>query len=799
MDMSLRPLCEKHRVLLISAALVVLTSAAYETLRRNDFVKFDDPEYITENLRLQSGITMDSVTWALKSGEAANWHPLTWISHMLDVRLFGLNAVGHHLHSLSLHILSTLLLFWLLRSMTGAVWRSAFVAMAFGIHPVHVESVAWAAERKDVLCGVFWMLTIAAYVSYARRGGIFRYTLVLLCFALGLMAKPMIVTLPIVLLVLDFWPIGRLSFAANHKATPDAGRPASLFRLVLEKSPLFLLTLASCVITFLVQKNGGAVAGFDVTLLDRLANTFVSYGRYIGKMALPTKLAVIYPLPPEGWPMWKPLLSAVILIAISIFVLRSARKRPYLLVGWIWYFVTLVPVIGLVQVGSQAMADRYTYLPSIGIFIMVAWGVAELAAKWPHREPVLGVLSGLVCILMIVGTRMQVSHWQNGATLYAHALAVTENNYALHSCLGTVLEGEGKLDEAEHEYRETIRMCPTFVDAYLCLGQISELRGKYSDAIQSYQQAGQINPADFRPVFKVGEAKAKQGLLDEAINCYRRTIQMSPGFAKAHIALGQAFAVQGKYEDAMQSYSEAMRLDPTDPKLYYRIGAVKAQQGSYPQAEEYFRRSIQMNAGLMEAYVGLGVVLQKQNRTDEAIAQFRTALKIKPNDSELWSNLGDCLQGQGKLQDALDAYNQSLKLKPDEASTYCKLGEVAKQQGQVKLAVAQQRKALEIKSDFVPSLNNLAWILATSKDSEIRNPSEAVQFAQKACEATSSKDQNCLDTLAAAYASAGQFDKAAETAQKAIDLAQAAKDNDSVQDISKKLKLYQAKQPYLEP
>ncbi len=795
--------CERHRIPLLAAALIVLTCAAFEGLRRNEFVKFDDPEYITENTHIQGGLTLDSVVWAFKSGDAANWHPLTWISHMVDIQLFGLNPVGHHLHSLALHVIATVLLFRVLQSMTGAVWRSAFVALAFGVHPAHVESVAWGAERKDVLCAVFWMLTLAAYLSYARRGGIVRYVWVVVCFALGLMAKPMIITLPLVLLALDLWPLGRWSRDVGGKAGPQTElrtcRPVSPSRLILEKVPLFVLMLPSGVVTLLAQQSGGAVAGLDVPIPFRLANAVLSYGRYLGKLAWPTHLAVIYPLPLEGWPFWMPLVSALILIVISALVVRGARRRPYLLVGWIWYVVTLVPVIGLVQVGSQAMADRYTYLPSIGVLIMAAWGAAELSARRPHRTIVGVVVGGVLGVLMVAGTHVQASCWRDSVALYGHSLAATHDNYPLHCYLGTVLEDQGKLDEAEQQYRESMRICPSFPEASLCLGQILERKRQYAPALECYERVRRLNPDDYRVPFRIGEAQAGMGALADAAASYRQSIALNPDFAKAFVALGQTLAAQQKYDEAMKTYEQALRLDPTDPGLCYRIGAVLAQQGAPDKAVEYLRRSIRMNPNLVEAYLTLGIVLQRQGRTDDAIAQFRAVVEIKPDNGDAWSDLGDCLQGQGKLAEAFEAYTQSVKVKPNVAATYSKLGELLKSQGRVQEAVAQHRQALQIDPNFAPALNNLAWIWATNKDAGIRNPTGAVQCGEKACRLTENKDQDCLDTLAAAYAAAGQFDKAVETARKGIAVAQAAKDNASAQDIAAKLKLYQARQPYVEP
>jgi protein O-mannosyl-transferase len=815
--MSLASSFERHRILFLSVALAVLTSAAFEGLRRYDFVKCDDPECITENARVQVGLTSESIAWAFTSGQDGSWQPLTWISHMLDVQFFGLRAAGHHLHSLALHILTTLLLFWVLRSMTGLVWPSAFVAMVFGIHPVHVESVAWIAERKDVLGAAFWMLTLAAYVSYARRGGVILYVLSIACFALGLMAKSAIATLPIILLALDFWPLRRLAQSPGGRAGADkaakktgrisaspliaagvVGRPASLSLLIVEKLPLFALAAASCTVTFFMQQDW-MMTGMNVPVLSRLGNALVSYARYLGKMALPTHLSVVYPLPPAGWPVWMLLASAALLIGITVFVLYGARKRPYLLVGWIWYVVALVPVIGLVQIGGQAMADRHTYLPSIGIFIMVAWGAAELASKRPSLNTAGAVLAGLLGILMVAGTHVQASHWKDSAALYAHALAVTRDNYELHCWLGAVQEDRGRLDDAEAEYRRSLHICPTYLDASLCLGQVLQLKGKFLEAVEVYNQARQLNPSDFRVPLKIGEAKLGLNAWADAEASFNESLRMNPGFAKTYLALGQALAVQKKYKEAMDAYAKAMRLDPSDPGLYYRLGVVWAQQGDLSKAAENLRQSLTIRPNQPEVHVALGVVLQKQGRSDDAIEQFRTAAKIDPNNADAWSDLGDCLQGQGKLPEAVDAFTHSIRARPNEASVYSKLGEIMKQQGRIREAVAQHRQAVQIDPENAPSLNNLAWILATAKDPEIRNPTGAVQFAEKVCELTEFKDQNCLDTLAAAYAAAGQFEKAVQTTQKAVELARTAKDDAGVRDILQKQKLYEARQPYIEP
>jgi tetratricopeptide (TPR) repeat protein len=791
------------QILLVSAALAVSILAAFEGVRHNEFVRYDDPEYITENPHIQSGLTAQTIKWAFTSGYAANWHPLTWLSHALDVQLFGMNPLGHHLHSLALHIATTILLFWVLQSMTGALWPSAFVAMVFGLHPLHVESVAWAAQRKDVLCVFFWMLTMAAYLSYARRGGALRYLLVVACFALGLMAEPVIVTLPVILVVLDFWPLGRMSKAHADEDAADVSlakfRQASLIRLIVEKVPLFVLALASAIVTFLVQQKGGTTADVDFGLGFRISNAIVSMIGYLYKIVWPVGLAVVYPLPLDGWPAWKPMVGVIALALVSAFVVCSAKKRPWLLTGWVWYLVTLIPVIGLVQVGSQALADRYTYLPSVGILIMLSWAAAELSAGWPHRAAIGAVLSGLVGAAMIIGTHTQVSYWKDSASLYAHALSVTRDNYIIERYLGTLLQNRGRLDEAEEHYRRSVRIHPGFTEGYLALGQMLETEGKLGEAVQLYEQAAKLNPSDYQPFYKIGAIEAQQGSLDDAARHLRQSIQLNPSFARAHVDLGQVFAAQGKYDDAIRCYEQAIRLNPTDFKSYSKMGVAKARKGLANEAADCFRQSIQLKSDYAESHLGLGIVLQEQGRIDEAAAQFRSVLKVEPDDYAALANLADCLQIQGKTQEAIDSYNRALKLKPDDASIHSRLGQALKEQGRLAETVAQHRSALAIDPNFAPSLNNLAWTLATTQDGTIRNPSEAVRLAERVCVLTSFEDYNCLDTLAAAYAGEGQFDKAVQTAQKAIALAKAANEPASVEDISKKLQLYQAKQAYIEP
>jgi hypothetical protein len=551
----------KQYILLIYAALILTTVVAFEPLSHNEFIGYDDGSYVTENPYVQSGLNGKSILWALTSlhGRISYWHPLTWLSHMLDCELFGLNPAGHHLTNLLFHIANALLLFWVLRRVTGAVWQSAFVAAAFALHPLHVESVAWVAERKDVLSGFFWMLTIAAYIRYAERPSVSRYLPVVLAFCMGLMAKPTVVTLPFVLLLLDYWPLERFQWK-------------NLRFLVCEKIPLLLLAAALSVVTFFAQKGIGAVAPADKLGLNlRLANALVSYIRYIGKIFYPAGLAVFYPHPMSSLPLWQPLVCLFILLAVSIAVIYFGRRRRYLPVGWLWYLGVLVPVIGLVQVGNQAMADRYTYLPAIGIFIMLAWGITELLAGWRFRK-IVSSAAGLIFIVLILYTRMQVCHWRNNFTLYEHALKVTANNYVAYNNLGAAFQSEGMFDEAIDHYQRALRIRPDYFFAHCNLGSALQSQGRFSEAAGHYQYALGLKP-HYIPLNNLAWLKATWAEPDfydpaEAIHLAEQACELS-GYAKPDVldTLAVAYAAAGDFSKAIETAEKAMELaEFTGPK-----------------------------------------------------------------------------------------------------------------------------------------------------------------------------------------------------------------------------------------
>jgi protein O-mannosyl-transferase len=472
---------------LVCGLLVLLVLAVFGQTAWHDFVNFDDPAYVSENPYTTQGLTQQTIAWSFTSFYSSNWHPLTWLSHALDCQLYGTqSAAGHHLTNVALHAAVAILLFLILWRMTGDLWPSAFVAALFAIHPLRAESVAWVAERKDLLSGLFFMLTLAAYFSYAQRPfSPARYLLVAVLFALGLMAKPMLVTLPFVLLLLDYWPLGRM-------ASP-AGNPLKLKHLVAEKIPLFAIAAASCIVTSIAQRQSMAVSECLPFSL-RIANALLAYVAYIGQFFYPLGLAAFYPLPDSTLPLWKIIASALLLAGVSAGAWAARRRFPCLLVGWLWYLGMLLPVIGLVQVGDQARADRYTYLPEIGLAIAVTWGIAQLSLSWPHRRWICSVASALVITIFAAIAYQQTSYWRNSETLWTHALRCTERNATAQDNLGVAMTQRGNIPRAIECFQEAIAINPRAADARNCLGVLLAQNERIDEAIGQFQAALQIRP-----------------------------------------------------------------------------------------------------------------------------------------------------------------------------------------------------------------------------------------------------------------------------------------------------------------
>jgi tetratricopeptide (TPR) repeat protein len=758
--------------------LALITTVLYWPMTGHDFIDLDDGGYITENPHVQSGLTWAGVIWAFRnSQQAAFWHPITWISHMADCQLYGMNPGGHHLTSLLFHVANTLLLFLVLNEMTGGLWRSAFVAALFAWHPIHVESVAWAAERKDVLSTFFWLLTMMAYVQYVRKPRRLRYySLALLLFALGLMSKPMVVTLPCVLLLIDFWPLGRFRFgglgpvegisASNAEnvsprcsVAPVPAKSAAM--LICEKLPFFALMLAGSVVTYLAQKAGGAV--WLLPFQVRIANALMSYVRYISKILWPANLAAMYPYS-DHWPVGLVIAAALLLAVGSLLFIFRAKQHPYLITGWFWYLGTLVPAIGLVQVGHQAMADRFVYIPSIGLFIIIVWALDDFSSRHPFKRVVF--VAGGVAILMacLVCARSQLRYWRDSETLFRHTIGITTDNYVAYSCLGKGISDPRRSDEAMSWFAESVRVRPSYLE-------------------------GQYN---------LGTLLLERGRLDEAVSHLAVAVHDNPRSARGQNNLGKALQQQGKLDEAAAHLSRAVALDPDNPEAHYNFGTLLLLQSKTGEAVAQFTEALRLKTDYADAEGNIAVALMNQGKAADAIAHFSEAARLAPHNAEARFNLGLALLDQNKPEAAAWQFSEALRLKPDDVRFHYRLAVALARQHKSKEAIPRYREALRLMPDFPEALDELAWILASDPNSELRSGKEAVQLAERACELTRHEQAPALITLAAAYAEAGRFAEAVASVQTARDLALKAGQKEEGAKAEEMLELFKSGRPFHE-
>jgi Flp pilus assembly protein TadD len=612
--------------LVVAVLLAIATTAVYVPVRQFEFVQVDDPAYVTENPMVARGLTLDGIAWALTATHSANWHPLTWISHMADVELFGMNAGAHHLMNLAMHVASTLLLFGWLQRATGFTWRSGFVAALFALHPLHVESVAWVAERKDVLSTLLLMLTLWAYARHAR-GGAGGYALMTGLLALGLMAKPMLVTTPFLLLLLDYWPMRR----ARAPFSAAAWRP-----LVVEKLPLIALVAISSAITFVAQQRGGAVAELTtVPVALRVQNAVVAYVRYLVKTVWPVDLTMLYPLP-DAIPIWQVAGAIVLLAAVTAIVIRAAADRPYLPVGWFWYVGTLVPVIGIVQVGVQAIADRYTYIPLIGIFVIVAWGVPELIARFETslRRAAIAV-PAIATLLVCAGlTSAQLEYWRNSVSLWQRALTVTlgADQFDAHMALGHTLAPQGRTTEAVEHFAAAARLRPESADAH----------------------------------HRLGMALVQAGRLDEAMAAFSTTIRLDPQRAAAHADLGRAKVSRGDHAGAIPHLTDAVRLDPSQAEPQSDLGYLLTLADRVDEALPYLTAAVRIRPDYAEAHNNLGFAHARAGRFDEALTSFTQAISLKSDYDVARRNRILALAALGRTADAVREARELLRDRPGD-------------------------------------------------------------------------------------------------------------------------------------
>ena len=600
----------------ICLSLAVLIWLVFGQTLWHDFVNYDDPRYVYENTKITGGLSISGIAWAFTHIHSLNWHPLTTISHMLDCQLYGLKAGWHHFTNVLLHTLAAILLFLALQQMTAAVWRSAFVAAVFAIHPLRVESVAWIAERKDVLSGVFFMLTLLAYVYYARLPRIRGYLLVVFLFACGLMCKPMLVTLPFVLLLLDYWPLDRMK--------------GQLWNRVAEKIPLIALSAVSSVITFLVQK-GAVGSTADLPILERINNAVASYVLYIWQMLWPVNLAVFYPHPENRLPLWEIICPLLLLICITAVAITLRKQRPYLIAGWLWYLGMLVPVIGLVQVGWQGRADRYTYLPQIGLYIAVTWAVTDLTALWQHQRSILSTAALLTVVVLSWRAWVQTSYWRDSETLFRHARAVTVNNDVAENNLGIVFLRQGKVDEAISLLQAAVDLRPDNSPAHENLAKALLQKGQVAEALIHYRKLLELQPDNIEVHNIVGTVLVQQGHVGEGVEEWQKVLSVEPDNGNAMSNLAWVFAASPDQSlrdgpKAVELAEQALRLSGGGiPILFRTLAAAYAESGRFSEAIQTAQQGIELansqgNPGLATELKGnLALYQERQPLRDSSL------------------------------------------------------------------------------------------------------------------------------------------------------------------------------------
>lgn len=629
---------EENRELFIAASFSILVLFVYGQTIRFEFINLDDNLYVYENAAVKAGLSWETIKWAFYAFHSANWHPLTWLSHMLDVKVFGLNAGGHHAVNIVFHLINSALAFAVFRKMTGCLWRSFVVAALFAVHPAHVESVAWISERKDVLSTMFWFLTIFAYLRWNEEGSRLKspyYLGTILLFAFGLMSKPMLVTLPFVLLLCDFWPLNRLK-SFDWKC---------LGRLVAEKIPLFALSATSCYVTILAQRSAGAVESLEyLPLTSRFVNAFVSYAKYVATLFYPTNLAIWYPYD-RDFQNTQVAASIVLLSAITALCVWQMRTRKYLLMGWLWFLGTLVPVIGIVQVGSQSMADRYTYVPYFGLFVMLVWGIGDLFEKFAVNINILRALSGAALIVFAVLSFWQTSLWRDNETLYKHTLAVTGPNYLISHNLCYTLTFEDRLDEAEPYCRDSLRVKPDYFEGYNTLGILELKRGQYAKSEQHFQEVLRLAPKYTLGYANIAVAQALLGKPEEAESNLEKAVHLTGNSVQPETwintlnAITTAYTKKNNHQKAAENLARILAIDPNNFPARGNLAFALSNLHRYDEAQKLIETVIQHDPNDAAAYNVYGLILLGKKRNADAIEKFETALKLLPDFAEAKENL----------------------------------------------------------------------------------------------------------------------------------------------------------------
>ena len=679
----------------LAAVIALVVAGVHARVLECGFVSYDDQLFVYENPFVRAGLTLESVRWAFTAhlpGDASPhldyWQPVTVLSRLIDVELFGLHPLGHHAVNLLLHSLNAALLFVVLERTTGATWRSAFAAALFGVHPLRVESVAWISERKDLLAGLFWMLSLVAYLRYARLPSRGRYAALVVLFALGLMSKPMLVTLPFVLLLLDYWPLSRL-------ATDDWRR--RLPALVAEKVPLFALAAASVVVTVLSQMQARTLVSLELQpLSSRVANALVDYVRYAAKLFWPLPLALPQPVPLRPWSPWLVAGAAALLALVSAAAAREARRRPFLLVGWFWFLGTLMPVIGLVQSGYQPLADRFTYIPHVGLALIVSWGVGSVAPPVPFVARSLATAAGALLVALSLVTIGHIRYWRDSVSLFEHAIEVTAQNYRAHMLLGLEMAKRGRPADAIAHYGRALEIKPDLPVVHNDLGNVMATQGRLDEAVGHYRQAILLAPTYAQAHNNVGLVLVRLGRYDAAEAEYAAALRIQPRYAEALYNLGRLDAVQGRVDAALKHLAAALEADPAMVAAHFARARVLVGLGRLDQAETHYRAAVQLQPSNPEAHNNLGRLLALQRREGEAMAEYSIALRLAPGHALAHLNVGRLLAAQGRLEEALGHYRQAVRSAPGSAEAHLELAGGLARLGREAEARAEYEEALRL-------------------------------------------------------------------------------------------------------
>jgi len=593
---------EVRPVYWISLFILLSILAVYGQLHDYQFITLDDPTYVKENPHIREGLTLNGMYWSLTSVYSSNWHPLSWLSHMIDVELYGMDAGRHHMTNIIFHILNSLLLLYTLIRFTGNLWQSSVVAALFALHPINMEVVAWVSQRKTLLCFFFWLLALWSYQGYVKRPGMGRYLSALLFFIFGMMSKQAIVVFPLVLMLLDYWPLARYQ---SDKPDSAMGRSGIFRALIKEKIPFFVIAFAGSILTYFAQKSGGAVTSFDILPLNvRITNALLSYSTYLGKAFWPHKLAILYPYP-DSIPVWCVGVSTVLLGFITYCAIKTARRHPYFIVGWLWYLLILIPVIGIVQIGIQAMADRYASVPLIGIFIVLAWGFSEVSRAWDHRKLKLAALAITSLFVLMTATFKQAQTWRNSVTVFEQALSISTDNYLAYNNMGFAFSSQNRIDDAITQYAVALKLKPDYADARFNLGVALFVKGKYSEAVDQFARAFQIDPYNIKTLNNLGAAMTKLGRVAEAIQHYKAALRIDPEYTDAHRNLANTLFESGEYLKAMRQYRSVIRIDPSDEHAHNNLGIILIKLGKTDDAVYHFSKALRIDNNFEEAQYNL--------------------------------------------------------------------------------------------------------------------------------------------------------------------------------------------------